>query len=65
MLASAEFKLLNYQSNDNWDLPQKKDIVIAERKYIFSGLVLTISFSCKANNLVKIFKNLLPYTKIF
>ena len=65
MLASAEFKLLNYQSNYNWDLPQKKDIVIAERKYIFSGLVLTISFSCKANNLVKIFKKLLPYTKIF
>ena len=53
MLASAEFKLLNYQSNDNWDLPQKKGIVIAERKYIFYGFVLTISFSCKANNLVK------------
>ena len=64
MLAGAEFKFLNYQSNDNWDIPRKKDIVIAKRKYIFYGLVLTISFSCKANNLVKILKKLLTYMKI-
>ena len=65
MLTGAEFKFLHNQSNNNWDFPKRKTMpLLKANMYIFFGSVQTTSFSCKATNLVKMFKKLLTFMKI-
>ena len=63
MLTAAEFKFLHNQSNNNWDFPKRKTMPLLKAN-IFFGSVQAKSFSCKATNLVKMFKKLLTFMKI-